>query len=135
MNKNILFVCRYNRFRSKIAENYFNKINKNAKFRAKSAGIIKGSDIDSSQKKIAKSLGIDISGFPNGLSTKLLRWQDIIVIVADDVPKEIFKDNPKYGKELVIWKIPDAKTNDDVETKLIIKSIKSRVDKLISELN
>ena len=42
---NILFVCKYNRFRSKIAEAYFNKINKNKLVSVKSAGIIRGNPV------------------------------------------------------------------------------------------
>ena len=38
----ILFICRHNRFRSKIAEAYFNKINKNKNLIAKGAGIFPG---------------------------------------------------------------------------------------------
>ena len=46
----ILFICRHNRFRSKIAEGYFNKINKNVK--VKSAGIFIGNPLDKTQTKI-----------------------------------------------------------------------------------
>ena len=42
MTKSILFVCKYNRFRSRVAEAYFKKINKNKNISVKSAGIIKG---------------------------------------------------------------------------------------------
>ena len=127
---NILFVCKYNRFRSKIAEDYFNDINKNSSLEAKSAGIFEGSRISEFQKKIAKKLGIKIKGKPKGISTNLLKWQDVIVIVANDVPKELFKDNKKYGQGLLIWDIPDAKEDNENGVKRIIESIKKKVEQL-----
>ena len=36
----ILFVCRHNRFRSKVAEAIFNKLNKNKEIQIESAGLI-----------------------------------------------------------------------------------------------
>lgn len=135
MKTNILFICKYNRFRSRIAKDYFAQISKNPLIKAKSAGIIKGSPIDKIEQKICKEMGIDISGKPQGISTKLLKWQNLIVIVANDVPVELFKDNKKYGKKTIVWKIPDNKTNKVSEIKAIINKIKSEVDKLIKELN
>jgi len=132
--KNILFLCKYNRFRSKVAEDYFNRINKNPKLKAKSAGIIEGSPIDLTQKKISKKLGIELKGKPKGVSTKLLKWQDIIVIVANDVPPALFKDNKKYGKKLIVWKIPDAKEDNESEIKRIVNSIKINVNNLVKGL-
>ena len=39
---NIIFVCKYNRFRSRVAEAYFNKINRNKNIHAYSRGVIRG---------------------------------------------------------------------------------------------
>ncbi len=52
---NILFVCRYNRFRSRVAEAYFKKINKN--FKVKSAGLFKGRPLSPKTIKEAKKFG------------------------------------------------------------------------------
>jgi protein-tyrosine-phosphatase len=131
---NILFVCKYNRFRSKIAEDYFNKINKNSNLKAKSAGVFEGSKIDAFQRRIAKKLGIKIKGTPQGISTKLLKWQNFIVIVANDIPEELFKENKRYGKGLLIWKIPDAKEDSKDEVERIVKDIKKNVEQLAREL-
>ncbi len=128
---NILFICKYNRFRSKIAEALFNKFNKNSKNKAKSAGMIKGSQLDKNQVKVAKKRGIELKGGPVGLSTKLLKWQDVVIIVADDVPMEIFKDNIRYGKKLIIWKIQDAQDDNDEETERIISLIEEKIKDLI----
>ena len=127
---NILFLCKYNRFRSKLAEDYFNKINRNPGIRAKSAGLIEGNPIDSTQRKISKKMGVNLKGKPRGLSSKLLKWQDMIVIVANDIPEELFKDNKRYGKKLIVWKVPDAKEDNEAEIKRIVKDIKKKVEKL-----
>jgi len=92
MKTNILFVCRYNRFRSRVAEVYFKKINKNKNISVKSAGLIQGRPLDKTQVTMAssKKFGIDIRGKPQGLSSKLMIWQNTTIIVADDVPPQVF---------------------------------------------
>ena len=47
----ILFICKYNAFRSKVAESYFNKMNKNKKIKAFSRGFIMGGAPDKSQRQ------------------------------------------------------------------------------------
>ena len=120
MKENILFVCKYNRFRSKVAEAYFNKINKNRNITAKSLGIIKGNPISKDAKIAAKKYGLNIGGEPKTLSSKLLSKTNRIIIVADDVPKEIFKYKDRYLQKILVWKIKDD-----------IKSI----SKIISKVN
>ena len=132
--QNILFICKYNRFRSKIAEAYFKKINKNKNLKVKSAGIIKGSPLSKFQKAVAKEKGIKIKGPPQGLSTKLLKWQNVVIIVADDVPKSIFKENEKYGKKTIVWNLPDVFTENKKETKKTISAIMKKVEELVREL-
>ena len=128
---NILFICKYNRFRSRVAEAYFKKINKNKDIKIKSAGIIQGSyPIDEQQYKIAKEFEININGKPQGVSTELLKWLDIMVIVANDVPKKIFRDNKKYGKNTIVWKIKDENFGNEDNIRKIISKIIKKVDKL-----
>lgn len=132
---NLLFICKYNRFRSKIAEDYFNQKCTHLKIHAKSAGIIKGSyPLDQMQVKTCRKLGISLKGKPEGISTELLKWQDAIVIVADDVPQELFEDNLKYGKNLFVWTIPDAQSNSEEEIAGIVTEIKKQSDHLIAAL-
>ena len=82
MKKNLLFVCRYNRFRSRIAEAYFRKINKNKKIKVKSAGLIKGERLSKGSIRTAKKFGLNIKGKIQGLSSPIMAWQNIVVIVA-----------------------------------------------------
>jgi len=140
----ILFVCKYNRFRSRIAEAYFNKINKNPKIKAESAGIIQGwLPLDKTEVEIAKEFDLDIIGKPRALSTELLRQQNKIVIAADNVPISIFEkvmiaDNTPISfaskNNLIIWKIQDEEKGNKESIRKIIKSIIANVDKLTNEL-
>lgn len=134
MKRNILFICKYNRFRSKIAEAIFKKLNKNRNNRVKSAGIIKGNPIDTIQKNLGLRFRINIKNPTRGVSSKLLAWSDIIVIVADDVPISLFIKSKKYGKKLIIWKIQDTKSDDKKEIEKVIKIIEKRVKLFIKNL-
>jgi len=133
-NINILFVCRYNRFRSRIAEAYFKKVNKSKRIKVKSAGLIKGNPLNKFTVEIAKNLGLDIKGKVKGLSSKLIAWQNLTVIVADDVPPEVFEKNKQYGKKVIIWKIKDVKYVQTGEIKKLAKIIMKKVDILNKDL-
>lgn len=52
----ILFICKYNAFRSRIAEEYFKKINKNSKIQVISRGFIMGGNSDNEQREISNKL-------------------------------------------------------------------------------
>lgn len=129
----LLFVCKYNRFRSKTAEAFFKKINKNKRIQVKSAGLIKGNRIPQEVLAAGKELGINIRGQPHGLSSRLLQWQGMAVIVADDVPAGIFK-NKEHGKPLIVWKIKDTSSLKTSELKAIMKKVMKKVESLAAKL-
>jgi protein-tyrosine-phosphatase len=131
---NILFVCRYNRFRSRIAEAYFKKINKNKDIHAKSAGLIKGNPLSKFTVGIAKDFGLNINGRTQGLSSKLMAWQNVTIVVANNVPPAVFDKNKKYGKKVIVWKIKDIEHNKEGEVKNIIKIIMKKTDILNKNL-
>jgi len=133
----ILFICKYNAFRSRIAEEYFNQINKNQKIKSISRGLITGGDSDKEQKELAKKiLGINIGKRkPLPLRIQDLLESDLIVVVANDIPKIIF--NYKFGilsKKVLIWRIRDEQMKNKDNIKKIIFLIKKRVDKLNERL-
>lgn len=132
---NILFVCKYNRFRSKIAEEYFNQINKNKNIHVKSAGIIRGSyPLDKREVQVARENGIKLEGRPRGLSTNLMRKIDLIIIVGDNIPKEIFNYNGYAGK-VIVWNIKDIINGESkVLIEKIIKKIMKKVRRLVNKL-
>jgi len=134
MSKNILFVCKHNRFRSKAAEAFFNKFNKNKEYRAMSAGLLPGEyPLDKEQVKIAREFGIKLNGKPKPITTELLRKIDIIVIVADDVPSEIFQSN-KYGRREEIWNIKDTVNDNAEEIREIISKIEKKIIAFVESL-
>ena len=126
----ILFICKYNRFRSRVAEAYFKKINKNIK--ADSAGLFKGHALNEQEIKVAEECGLDIKGEPKSLGTDFLREQDLVIIVADDVPTNLF--DKKYVKELITWNTKDAKESDTKAMEKTINTIKTKVEELNKKL-
>jgi len=90
------------------------------------------------QRKTAKEFGIGIKRKSKSLSVSLLKKQDIIVIVADDVPPIIF-NNKFYLKsklKIIVWKIPDVKgkKSDEFLIRKDIKVIMEKVDNLVETL-
>ena len=104
---NILFVCKYNRFRSKIAEAYFNYLNGNPSFIVRSAGIFRAAPMNKFVVDYGERLGLNFEVISRGVNMDLIRWQDLVVIVADDVPPSLFKEHTENGKNLVVWKYPN----------------------------
>ncbi|MFH1501238.1 MAG: hypothetical protein ABIE22_04810 [archaeon] len=133
---NVLFICKHNRFRSRVASSYFNKINRNSKNIARGAGIYPdNSPLDENEVGISKIRGINIKGKPKKLNNNLLKWQDKIVIVANDVPKNKIRDYKKYN--ISVWKISDVDSAKDVQKaiRITINKIVVQVKKLNKELN
>lgn len=135
---NVLFVCKHNMFRSKVAQAHFKKINKNSQIKVDSAGPIKGYfPLEKEDVASAKELGVKIHGRPKGTSIDLLKKQDIIVIVADDVPEELVSDK-RYVKDslkVIKWNIRDDLNRSKDDRASIIKQIKDKVEELEKELN
>lgn len=134
----ILFVCKYNAFRSRVAEEYFRKINKNRKVKIMgSRGLIMGGDSDPVQRQEAKRLlGINIAKRkPMSLAIKDIIEADRIIVVANDVPRIIF-DYMKglYSRKVVIWRIRDEQKRNRKNIIKIISAIKKKVDRLERKL-
>lgn len=129
----ILFVCKYNRFRSKVAEAVFSKLDKSRKCEIKSAGAridfmnqyVAGSVINLLAKKDYK-----INDEKSHLINKhMIDWADRIIIVADNISPSDF---PKDKTE--IWKIEDAHENEPEKIEDIIEQIETRVKNLAKTL-
>lgn len=130
---NILFLCKHNVFRSRTAEAYFKKINKNKNLKISSAGPLKGEDCSKNQKKALKEEKIKFISKPKGLSVKLLRKQDLLIIVANDLPIILF-NNKDYNKKVISWDIPDVLDDDKQKSHKTIQMIKNKVEELVEEL-
>lgn len=135
--KKIIFICKHNVFRSRIAEEYFKKTNKNKNVRVISRGIIMGGHSDEDQRGIPKAiLGVDIAKrSPRPLTIPELREASMIFVVADDIPKVIFEyqRNPIKAK-VVVWEVPDEQRKDRAKIKKITLKIKKKVDELNKQL-
>ncbi len=137
--KNILFVCRHNIFRSKVAEKFFNKFNENKKYRAKSAGLFKWSksalrgDVGyKAEKKIAREFGINLDGASKGIDHDLLKESDIIVLVADDVDPSVFTHEEHFYGKLIVWKITDVKSKHKNKYDVALSSVK-KIEKKVKD--
>jgi len=133
----ILFICKYNAFRSRIAEEYFKKINKNKNIQVISRGFIAESNSDAEQQRLAKEiLGVDITKRKSlPVTKKELLDSDLIIVVANDIPKIMF--NYKSGilfKKVKIWKIKDEQFKRKGNIKRTILAIKRKVEKLNKKL-
>ena len=131
MVKKLLFVCKHNRFRSKIAEAAFKKFNKNSTIKSASAGIFEGLPVLKIVIETGRKFGLKINKKTQGIKEKWFKELDLIVIVADDIPPVIFKNKVK---KLIVWKIPDCSCADrkcieETAEKIIIK-----VKNLVKEL-
>jgi len=129
----ILFVCKHNRFRSKVAEAFFKKYNKNNKIKAKSCGI--GLDyipVAENVIKVLKIFGVKrVNRHPEKINNELINKSDLIVIVANNINKNIFK---KYKKKIIVWKISDTSQDNYPgilrRTRIIKKKVKSLIKSL-----
>jgi protein-tyrosine-phosphatase len=133
----ILFICKHNVFRSRIAEEYFKKINLNKKIEVISRGIVMGGHSDAEQRGIPKQLlGIDIDNrTPIPLKKQDLENSDLIIVVANDIPRRIFDYQSMYIQDKVfIWKIKDEQLQNKKNIKRTTLEIKKRVDKLNKKL-
>jgi len=130
---NILFLCKHNRFRSKVAEAYFKKINKNKNIQVQSRGLIRGIPVAQNVVNIGKEFGINISKATRGISEDDLKWQDIIVIVANNVPKSILGKR-KEIKKVIVWEIKDTDQSNKKGIRKIMKEIMKKVGSLNKQL-
>lgn len=139
---NLLFVCKYNVFRSKVAEAYFKKINKNKNIYVDSSGFIEANGLTKIdkitirlQKRILNEKGLSIGTKSKGLSMRLMSKQDLIIIISDDLPNIFTEDYLKKNLEVRIWEIKDVTPKDYKEnTGKTIDSIMKKVEKLVEEL-
>ncbi|MBW6442204.1 hypothetical protein K0A97_00260 [Patescibacteria group bacterium] len=132
---NILFVCKWNRFRSKAGEAIFNKIYKNQKHHAKSAGIFPYFSLSKESIKtlneVQKRFGIKFSKKQSSISKKLINWSDTIIVVAEDVPISIFNIfKEEHQKKLVYWKIKDVFGKNIKKRIGRVKEIESKIKAL-----
>jgi len=139
----LLFVCKFNCFRSLVAKKFFDKLNKNKNIEARASGfIIPRNYSREQQQKAVEEFGIKLDEEPEIMDENLYKWPDKIVIVGNDVPKEIFdildEDNSKMKKRNVeVWKLNDVGQKDlsyQEKTRMLTQQILNSVKSFINEL-
>jgi hypothetical protein len=90
--------------------------------------------MDEKQRDAVKKTGMILSGKSKGLSINLLRWQNITIIVADDVPPSIFNRNKKSGKKTIVWGIKDTKDKERKDVPAIMDRIRRKVEILVQNV-
>lgn len=131
---NVLFICVYNRFRSRVAEALFNHHNKDSSHAAKSAGISvdqTGYPILGVAGKVLKDMGVRVEekGGAQQVSDNLIEWADKIVIVAEEIPIEMFPT-----KKTVKFACPDEYA-DERETWRTIQMIEKGVLSVLKSIS
>jgi len=126
----ILFVCKHNRFRSKVAEVLFKKYNKRIK--VKSAGTcLDYIPVSENVVKALKEFGVKrINRKPKKITKGMISDSDLIVIVADNVSRKEIPGN----KKIIRWKISDVSQEDYEGILKIIKLIDIKIGKLMRDL-
>jgi protein-tyrosine-phosphatase len=129
--KKILFVCKHNRFRSKVAEAAFNKYNKNRNIKAVSGGLFTGKPPEKNVIDIGEKYGLKINNQSKPIKDEDFRSLDLVVIVANNVPASLFKGKVK---KVIVWKIPDTTQDNKKRIEEITKQIIIKVQDLIKWL-
>ncbi|MBI2631690.1 hypothetical protein HYW75_01680 [Candidatus Pacearchaeota archaeon] len=127
---NILFVCKANRFRSRVAEAIFNHYNKDEKIVVKSAGV----RLDPLRDYVAsvvintlKEKGIKMNDDKSKpFNENIIKWADKIIIVADNVSPSLFP-----AEKTEVWLIPDADESEINKVKTIIDKIEDKIKEFL----
>ena len=136
---NILFICKHNRFRSKVAEALFRHYYKGDSVKVRSAGTI----VDLMHPYVSRAVHAvlrerDVSLRDDGavkLDSFMLKWADKIVIVADNVSPDMFQGREMIGsKPVVFWPIGDASEIDVEGIRRRVSDIDVRVLELVKGL-
>lgn len=128
----VLFVCVENRFRSQIAEAYFNAIAPPG-WRAVSAGTEPAEAVHPSAVKLMLEEGVDISGKrPKLLTPEMHRIAEIGVIVCGE--SESGTCPALYTSYVEQWEIPDPARMSLDEARKVRDEIKRRVVDLVERI-
>lgn len=127
----VLFVCKYNYFRSKFAEAIFNTIANNPTYIARSAGTdtttVASDAVLNEINTVAHEFGYRLTSGRQIINPEIISWADIVINVADDVSL----GNHKNQLE---WRIEDSPAPLDINSRRrIVKNIETVVAEFISE--
>ena len=128
----ILFICKHNRFRSKVGEALFRNYAQSS-HQVKSAGVelrLLTPYVAPLVKKTLASYGVtSVVDAPTLISDSLITWADRIIVVADNVDASLF---PSDVTE--VWPVSDCSQEDEQNIVLRVREINDRVRNLLHEL-
>jgi len=128
----VLFVCTENRFRSQIAEAYFNAMAPPG-WRAVSAGSKPAEEVHPNAVKLMLEEGIDISGKkPKPLTPELERISEIGVVVCGE--SESGTCPVVHTRYVEHWEIPDPARMSLDDARSVRDEIKRRVIDLVEKI-
>jgi len=121
INMKILFICKHNRFRSKVGEALMKKLG-DGNVEVRGAGV----KLDKAYPYVAKNVKIalreygigDVSDVSKLVTEEDKKWADKIIIVADNVNPQDFPSD-----KVVIWPTSDCDQGDLDRIKEIVKGI------------
>ncbi len=126
----ILFICKHNRFRSKVAEAIMDKILIDRSIEdveVRSAGVVQYYTNLFMPRSVVEALvrkGYKIRDEKSkSVDSFLIEWADKIIIVADNVSKDLF---PK--SKAIVWPVSDTDESD-------ISGIDERIDDIHERIN
>ena len=131
MKKNtILFICKGNSGRSRMAEAFFNCFSKTGK--AISSGTKPDKKIHPWTVQVMKEVGIDMSHQkPKPLTNEILRKADRIIIMDSEISKNTLSE---YLPKLKKWRIERLLGKPISTVRKIRNQIKKKVKQLIKEI-
>lgn len=130
----VLFVCKHNRFRSKVAESIFNKLAE-GKAKAESRGLFLDEIrpyVEDIVIKIMKEKGYSIGGKPKQLEFQEMKQFDVLAVLSNGITKDFF-DN--FKGRIFIWNVKDTDASNIKEIHRIVDEIEIKVKDLIAKLN
>jgi protein-tyrosine-phosphatase len=137
----ILFICKHNRFRSKVAEALFNNLIKKQrnKDNKKITAFSRGVSLDKQRmyvavnvKKALRRFGVGrVDNMPRKLTKKDIKIADLIIVSADNVKlsRKLIK-----GKKIIYWNIKDTSQSNYTGILARVKIIRKKVWGLIRSL-
>ena len=133
----ILFVCKFNRYRSNVALALFNKYNKNSNIVAKASGVVQGPPVLDKMERVANEFGISLERKPKVLTEYDYSWADLVITIGKDLPASVFEHIAGVPRKVISWELADVEQFDlDYygQTIKLTAEIEKRVKQLVEDL-
>ena len=133
----ILFVCKFNRYRSNVALALFNKHNRNPNVIAKASGVVQGPPVLEKMKRVASEFGVSLERKPKHLTEYDYSWADLVITIGKDLDKGTFERIAGRPRKVISWELADVEQFDlDYygQTMKLTAEIEARVKNLLKDL-